>query len=239
MLIPPQRDVPERLDLHHGSLLEVRRSLHDIRRINTFLGGTRLSIHGILPLLRDVNDRAILLDVGCGLGDVGAALINAAAREGKVLRVVGLDINARHLGLARREYPQVLGVRGDAFRLPLGDLSVDIVHSSLFLHHFRAREVEGLLREFSRVARVGWFMNDLARHTLPLWFFRSTWPIFARSPLTRFDGSASVRRAYTRRELSRVAGVVPGARVRAHFPFRLSIAWRRSALPALASKVED
>ncbi len=229
MLIPPQRDVPERLDLHHGSLAEVRRSLHDIRRINTFLGGTRLSIHGILPLLKSVEGEAALLDVGCGLGDVGTAIKASAAREGKRMRVIGLDINSRHLGLARREYPEVLGVRGDAFRLPLGDASVDIVHSSLFLHHFRPPEVQALLLEFSRVARVGWFMNDLARHTLPLWFFRTTWPIFARSPLTRFDGSASVRRAYTHAELSRIAEPIVGARVRSHFPFRLSVAWQRSA----------
>lgn len=230
MLIPPQRDVPERLDLHHGSLREVRRSLHDIRRINTYLGGTSLSVRGCLSLLRGVNREATLLDVGCGLGDVAAAIQNAAAREGIRVRAVGLDINARHLKLARREYPQVLGVRGDAFRLPLGDASVDIVHSSLFLHHFRAREVEALLREFSRVARVGWFMNDLARHTLPLWFFRTTWPIFARSALTRFDGSASVRRAYTKAELSRIAQAIPGARVQAHLPFRLSVEWRRGGL---------
>jgi len=227
MLIPPQRDVPERLDLHHGSLAEVRRSLHDIRRINTYLGGTRLSIHGCLSLLQNVQRQATVLDVGCGLGDVGAAMQDAAAREGKALRMIGLDINVRHLRLARREYAQVLGVRGDAFRLPLGDASVDIVHSSLFLHHFRARQVEELLREFSRVARVGWFMNDLARHTLPLWFFRTTWPIFARSALTRFDGSASVRRAYTKSELKRIAAKIPGSRVRAHVPFRLSIEWRR------------
>ena len=229
MLIPPQRDVPERLDLHHGSLQEVRRSLHDIRRINTYLGGMGLSVRGCLSLLQNVGREVILLDVGSGLGDVGTAIAQAAAREGKSVRVIGLDINARHLELARREYPQVLGVRGDAFRLPLGDASVDIVHSSLFLHHFRAREIQSLLREFSRVARVGWFMNDLERHTLPLWFFRTTWPIFARSPLTRFDGSASVRRAYTKSELQRIVREIPNARVRAHVPFRLSVEWRRAS----------
>jgi SAM-dependent methyltransferase len=228
ILVPPQRDIPERLDLHHGSLAEVRRSLHDIRRINTYLGGTRLSVQGVLLLLPSDKKEATLLDVGSGLGDTGSALISAAARRGVKLSVIGLDINARHLMLARREHPQVLGVRGDAFRLPVGDLGVDIVHSSLFLHHFRAREIQDLLREFSRAARVGWFMNDLARHTLPLWFFRSTWPIFARSPLTRFDGSASVRRAYTKAELERVVAPISGARVRAHIPFRLSVEWRRA-----------
>jgi ubiquinone/menaquinone biosynthesis C-methylase UbiE len=227
MLVPPQRDVPELLDLHAGSPRETLKSLRDIRRINTYLGGTRLSLPHCLSLMDDRSRPWTLLDVGSGLGDVGVALENAACEKGLCLRVVGADISRLHLECSRREYPQVLGVRADAFRLPLANESVDIVHSSLFLHHFRAPQIELLLREFCRVARVGWVMNDLVRHTLPLWFFRSTWPIFARSHLTRYDGSASVRRAYTVAEMRRIIQKVPGAQVHAHVPFRLAVTWKR------------
>ena len=114
-------------------------------------------------------------------------------------------------------------MRADAFALPLADSSVDIVVSSLFLHHFRAPQIVQLLREFDRVARAGWVMNDLVRHIAPLLFFKTTWPIFARSYLTRHDGAASLRRGYTVQEMQQIVAPINGAAVRAHFPFRLSI----------------
>jgi SAM-dependent methyltransferase len=236
MLIPPQRDIPERLDLDHGSLREVRRSLRDIRRINRYLGGTALSVRGVLGLLESVEGEATVLDVGCGLGDVGVAI----QEGGGAARAGGACDWAGHFGAAtfsgrRVRARKYLRVRGDAFALPLRDRGVDAVHCSLFLHHFRAAQIESLGREFSRVARVGWFANDITRHTLPLWFFRTTWPIFARSALTRYDGSVSVRRAYTPREMSRVVRSIPGARVRAHVPFRLSVEWKRGRRAASTS----
>jgi 2-polyprenyl-3-methyl-5-hydroxy-6-metoxy-1,4-benzoquinol methylase len=228
-LVPPQRDRAELLDLNQSTLEEARRSLRDIRRINTYLGGTRLSSAAIFSMLRarDLR-RATLLDIGTGLGDIPLQLQQEARRRNIELQTIGLDINARHLRIAREEYgSKVLWLHANAFRLPLPDRSVDIVHSSLFLHHFRPPQIIALLREFSRVARVGWVMNDLVRHGLPLWFFRTTWPIFARSYITRLDGTASIRRAYTAQEMQRIVGKIDGARVRSHFPFRLSITWQR------------
>lgn len=235
-LVPPQRNREELLDLNRGSMHEVRSSLRDIRRINTYLGGTRISRRAILTMLEQNELReANMLDVGTGLADVPLHIVHKAKRRGITLHAIGLDINARHLELAREEMqdaPKVLLLRADAFTLPLPDQSVDVVHSSLFLHHFREAQIVQLIHEFSRVARVGWVMNDLVRHGLPLWFFRTTWPIFARSYLTRLDGAASIRRAYTVSEMQRIVRTFEGATVRAHFPFRLSVAWQRNSAGA-------
>ena len=233
MLLPPQRDIPELLDTHAHSRRETLKSLRDIRRINMFLGGRLISLRRCLEMMDDRSRPWTLLDVGCGLGDIGVALEEQARERGFTLRVVSSDISELHLDCARREYPQVLGLRCDAFHLPLADKSVDIVHSSLFLHHFRPQQIDSLLREFCRVARVGWAMNDLVRHTLPLWFFRTTWPIFARSHLTRYDGSASVRRAYTVGEMRHATRAIPGARVHSHIPFRLAVTWKREGRSSL------
>jgi ubiquinone/menaquinone biosynthesis C-methylase UbiE len=230
-LVPTQRNREELLDLHQGSLAEVRRSLHDIRRINTYLGGTRLTTHSTLQLLQRHNlHEATLLDIGTGLGDIPQTLQRAARQRNIELRCIGLDNNPRHLQIAQQEMDATSPVnwlQANAFRLPLPDQSVDVVHSSLFLHHFRAKQIVQLLREFSRVARVGWVMNDLARHGLPLWFFRTTWPIFARSYITRLDGTASIRRAYTRSEMQQIVENLPGVQVREPLPFRLILTWER------------
>ena len=231
-LVPPQRDRAELLDLQRGSREEVRRSLRDIARINTYLGGTKISRDAVFTLLEKNEMRdASVLDIGTGIADIPFYLQQQAARRGLLLRTFALDVNAQHLEIACEELPtesEVLLLRSDAFRLPFADASIDVVHSSLFLHHFRAPEIAVLLHEFSRVAKIGWVMNDLERHGLPLWFFRTTWPIFARSPITRLDGVASIRRACTLDEMRKIMDEFPGAKVERKFPFRLRVQWRRA-----------
>ena len=231
-LVPPQRDRAELLDLQLGSREEVRRSLRDIARINNFLGGTKTSCDAIFAMLKKSKKRnASVLDIGTGIGDIPFHLQKQSARRGVKLQTFALDLNARHLEIAREELSAESGVlllRGDAFQLPFADASVDIVHSSLFLHHFRAPEIQVLLHEFSRVAKVGWVMNDLERHGLPLWFFRTTWPVFARSYITRLDGTASIRRAYTLHETRNIIREFENAKVGRRFPFRLCAQWTRA-----------
>ncbi len=225
-----QIDRAELLDLRQGSLAEVRTSLHDIRRINTYLGGAKVIGDATFALLRKHNLRhATILDIGTGSGDLPTYLARKARRYNLELKVFALDINARHLKIAREDLrdttPNIHLLQADAFHLPLENESVDVVISSLFLHHFRAPQIRELLAEFERVSRVGFVVNDLVRHNVPLWFFRLTRPIFARSYITRHDGAASLRRAYTTAEMREIVcgSSVQKAVVREHFPFRLSI----------------
>jgi ubiquinone/menaquinone biosynthesis C-methylase UbiE len=239
-LVPPQTNREELLDRNFGTLAEVRRSLHDIRRINRYLGGARVVCHPALSMLKQRGLRAAtILDIGTGCADLPLRLQHDARRAGIDVRVIGLDINARHLRIAREDLraARVLAatkniqlLRADAFRLPLKDNSVDVVISSLFLHHFRAPQIAELLREFDRVSRVGFVMNDLVRHNIPLYFFRLTRPLFARSYLTRHDGEASLRRGYTVAEMEKIVAKsgISHARVAAHFPFRLSVTREKS-----------
>ena len=227
----PQTERAELLDLHSGSLREVRRSLHDIRRINRYLGGTKVLGDATFSLLQKHDlQNATVLDIGTGSADLPLYLAQQAQRRKLTIRVLALDISARHLQIAREdlrfEYSKEIPLlQADAFQLPLRDKSVDIVISSLFLHHFRTPQIHRLLAEFERVSRVGWIVNDLVRHNVPLWFFRLTRPIFATSYLTRYDGEVSLRRAYTAREMQEIVrqSSVPTARVQSHFPFRMSI----------------
>lgn len=225
----PQREKPELLDLHAGNLPEVRRSLGDIARINTYLGGAKPVCDAVWDLLGD-RENVTVLDIGTGNADIPLRLVGQAKKRGVNLKVIGLDINERHLQIAREETlerAEISLLGADAFELPLRDQSVDVVISTLFLHHFRAPEIRALLREFSRVARVGWTMHDQVRDALPLWFFRLARPVLARSYLTRYDAVASIYRAYTPAEMRAIVAPLPGAQVATSFPYRLSVNWRR------------
>ncbi len=229
MLSLPQRERPELLDLHAGNLPEVRRSLGDIQRINTYLGGAKPVCNAVWNLVGE-RPRATVLDIGTGNADIPRRLARQARKRGVDLTIIGLDINARHLQIAREEtadFPAIHLIGADAFALPLADQSVDIVFSTLFLHHFRAPQIQSLLTEFTRVARVGWTMHDQIRNRLPLWFFRVARPVLARSYLTRYDAVASIYRAYTLDEMRQIVAPFAGAEVQEHFPYRLSASWQR------------
>lgn len=206
--------------------------MQDIRRINLLLGGRRAFYRAVFNLLEPGSD-ALILDVGTGAADVALQLLSHGqqSRETYPLRVMGLDIKPEHLRVARenrdlapaRVRTSCTLVAGDAFRLPLEDGSVDVVISTLFLHHFSHLELVGLFAELGRVARRGVVLNDITRAYVPLWFFRLARPVLARSYLTRHDGEASLRRAYTLQEMKQMAGECGGWQVESVFPYRMLV----------------
>ncbi len=74
---------------------------------------------------------AVVVDVACGTGD----LCRALDRSGYV--AFGLDRSAGMLAMARTDAPLL---RGDAFRLPFADTSVDGVVCGFGLRNFPARD---------------------------------------------------------------------------------------------------
>lgn len=86
-----------------------------------------------------------ILDAGCGTG--GDALF--LRRYG---RVVGLDLAAEALDLARQRLPGCL-VRGSVVQLPFADQSFDLVTSFDVLYHRAVIDEQHALREMWRVLR--------------------------------------------------------------------------------------
>ena len=226
---PPQRDRAELLDQKAGSPREVEKSLRDIARINACLGGAAVVENALWPLLEGRSE-ATILDIGAGSGDIARRLVAQAARRGLKISIIAADLQEEHLRVAKKDSADVTGIHlvgADAFALPLRDASVDVVLASLFLHHFRPPQIAELLHEFERVSRVGFIANDIVRDWVPLVFFRLTAPVFAKSYLTRYDGAASIMRAYTVGEMeSIVASSGVRAKVKEHFPYRMSVVSR-------------
>lgn len=92
---------------------------------------------------------AEVLDVAAGPGNVAIAMISAGAR-----RVVALDLSYNMLAEgARRGYPDITFVNGDAQALPFPDASFDAVTISFGLRN--VPDPERVLGEFARVLRPG------------------------------------------------------------------------------------
>src|SRR5688572_25239827 len=77
----------------------LRGNLRDLERANRWLGGASLSARAIAALAGD-RGALTILDVGTGAADIPAALLAGAARDGRDLRVTGVDSRAEVLSAA-------------------------------------------------------------------------------------------------------------------------------------------
>jgi SAM-dependent methyltransferase len=170
-------------------------SLGDLVRINARLGG-----HGILQRtisrLYPETEPFYALDVGAASGDAARVirLVNPQAT------VVSLDYRSHHLRLA--DQPKLVA---DAFHLPFHRGEFDLVHCSLFLHHFGNQQIVQLLQEFGRISRRYVVASDLERHPLAFWFLPATKWLFGWHPITLHDGPISVRAGFKFNELAALA----------------------------------
>ena len=204
---PARIDEPELIDDEGQPYVDFRASMTDVQRANRFLGGTPVVIRQAKIWLRAAKaDPAFaarpvtFLDVATGSGDLPRAILALARREEAPVRVLGLDFSPPILRFAREEVgteSDIRLVRGDAFRLPFADASVDYVLCSLAFHHFGFEQSVTALREMERVARHGWLVNDLRRAWSAWFLFRAVSTLTGMNRLTRHDGPASVLRAYS------------------------------------------
>jgi len=170
-----------------------------------------------------------ILDLACGGGDVTLALERYAERHGVDVEVSGCDASA--LAVARAtERAATTGSRARFFRLdvlrePL-PRDVDVVCSTLFLHHLDEADAVALLAKMSAASRRALIVQDLERSRAGVALAYLGVHLLTRSDVARVDGPRSVRAAYTPQEavaLARRAGL--DARVRRCWPWRYSLTW--------------
>jgi SAM-dependent methyltransferase len=103
-----------------------------------------------------------ILDAGCGLGD-GSALVASELPEARVL---GANLSATQLRLARARNPGCDWGRMDATRLAIADSALDWVLSVEAMFHFAPRRA--FLEEALRVLRPGGVavLSDLLFHSV-------------------------------------------------------------------------
>lgn len=234
--IPMKRVViAELLDRDAGTQEEIEASLADLRRINRLFGG----ISTMSKLVRRVAEKTgarevAMLDVGGASGDI-AELIQQRLRErGVRLDCVVLDRAASHLARGRDALatasgtPALPAVAADALALPFANDSFDLVGCSLFIHHLEPSETVKFVNEALRVCRRAVLINDLRRSFIHLALVYSGWPLY-RSRLTKHDGPASVRQAYTPEEIRDLLRHTRAAAVEIsnHYLYRMGvIAWK-------------
>jgi ubiquinone/menaquinone biosynthesis C-methylase UbiE len=220
-------NTPEILDSNTCPPAEGQASLEDLCRINRWFGGVTTTRSLIERVAAAAGQKHFsLLEVAAGFGEVPRAAARQLQRKGITLEVTDLDLVPSHLQRGHR------ALVADARALPFRDNSFDLVSCSLFAHHLDPEELRQFAREALRVSRCALLINDLVRHPLHLLLVYAGFPLM-RSYVSRFDGVASVRKAYLPEEMQQILsgdgdhnGKVEISR---HYLFRMGvIVWKES-----------
>jgi ubiquinone/menaquinone biosynthesis C-methylase UbiE len=165
----------------------------------------------IMRELQVLKPHGRLVDVGCGPGYLARGI---AARLPQ-LAVLGLDIDPRALALARGyrgRTPPAGWLAADAQQLPFADGSLDVVVSSLSLHHWN--NVPAALREFYRVLRPGGklLIWDLRRNAPHFFYYGLAvgQRLFSPRGIKETNGAVgSFWSSYTPAELREIVATIP------------------------------
>lgn len=177
-------------------------ALKELTVINTFLGGNAVSRKGIAALLERIPEHGpvSLLDVGSG----GSDLSHSLPADRRTIAITSLDINFGACQYSKVTYPGLAVVNGSVLDLPFKERSFDIVHASLFLHHFTETELQTIIVSLYRVSRYGVVINDLRRSLFAYIGIVLLTQLFSRSTMVKNDGPISVRRGFVRKELKQL-----------------------------------
>jgi SAM-dependent methyltransferase len=102
-------------------------------------------IHLLEELAARLPDGARVLDAGCGAGLPVAQILSER------FRVVGVDISARQIALARENVPNAEFIQADLTTLELPDASFDAIVSYYAIIHVPREEHRALLENFRRM----------------------------------------------------------------------------------------
>ena len=113
----------------------------------------------IIPLaLEELVGRHIVLDVGCGDGQIARAL----AKQGS--SVLGIDPTQLHIDIANERAGGPTYLLGSATKLPVADASQDAVVACLVFEHID--EVDAAIAEVARVLKPGGQFSFFLNHPL-------------------------------------------------------------------------
>lgn len=202
----------ELMDDFHGNPKALEDVLNDITRVNTLLGGSKITENAVFKLIReDGNKSYTILDVGCADGHMLRALAKRARKVHTDISFIGVDLNEEALRIAKqksKDFPEISYRNQDVFTMEGMDL--DLIITTLTLHHFGNGQIPELLARLAHMARLGVVINDLQRSCVAYYLFRVFSAIFIKTSTAKIDGLISIARGFRRMELRAFAQDLPG-----------------------------
>ncbi|MEM0995073.1 MAG: methyltransferase domain-containing protein [Bacteroidota bacterium] len=186
----------------------IDQTLKELEIINRLLGGNQISVKALVQLLQQSAKKEItLLDLGCGGGDILMLMADWARKHNYTIHFIGIDANPSIVAYARnncKAYPEISFQCLNIFSAEYRELDCDVVHASLFTHHFTQEQLFDLFQIFKQQAQLGIIINDLHRHTLAYYSIKWLTKFFSKSPMVQHDAALSVARSFRRDDIKAI-----------------------------------
>ncbi len=148
-----------------------------------------------------------IVDLATGSGDIPRLIVDLARRMGANVEVDALDRQSATLEIARGlsgDYPEISFLEGNTLQFDRPD-RYDIVLCSLVLHHFSDEDAVSVLRRCRELSRKFVLVADLRRGLLATAGVYFLTALIFREPMTRYDARLSAARAFSFKELDKLA----------------------------------
>jgi len=223
-------DRPEIMDDFEMEGEALREALDKIAKINQLLGGNKLTLQGVQYLLKSFakTDEIVIVDVGCGNGDMLRHLANFALENDLNFRLIGIDANnytVKHAIKLSTSYSNISYKCQDIFGESFQELKYDIVLCTLTLHHFKDEEIKQLLQTFYSNGAIGIVINDLQRSALAYRLFQGLCVVFQLNEMSKEDGLTSILRGFKRNELESFSTKLKFSNYKIHWKWAFRYQW--------------
>ena len=209
---------------------EMKNLLRDLKVVNTWLGGNRITFRGVTKLMRKKCKQhpITLLDIGCGDGELLRKFVKFADKNNFKVHCIGVDFNENILEYAENqsvEFPNIKFQKVDVFLEQELLPNCDIAVCTLFMHHFRNNEIEGLLNNLIKKVNLGIVVNNLHRSRMAFQLFKIISFLFLKTKTAKFDGLVSIARGFKKREIKTFASRIPNQKSEIHWRWAFRYQW--------------
>ncbi|MDD3019885.1 MAG: hypothetical protein PHX61_02760 [Alphaproteobacteria bacterium] len=226
---------PELMDTESLSFQDFNLYLSHLEYINrfTFLYGPVLRWLDKEHLVKPAKPLEIL-EIASGGGDTARQIWRFSQKNNFNVKVIGIDINPYATKTAQIKTPggaPLYFKTADVFSYT-PPIKPEYIISIQFTHHLEDKNLITFIAWLDRTAEYGWFIYDLHRHPIPYYFIKYVLKFLPVYHFAKNDGPLSVAKAFTKADWEsflQKAGIEQSrVSIKWHFPFRYSIACRKS-----------
>lgn len=194
--------------------VEMGKLLKDLKVVNQWLGGYKISLKALSELLKNSpkHKKIKILDIGCGDGHMLKLCGDFLQKNGYEYEGIGIDFNPNILKIARaqsKNYPNISFSQLDVLKQGHLIPKCDFAFCTLFLHHFSDEKIELLLQLVLAKTEVAIIINDLQRSKLAFNLFRIFSLVALKTETARYDGLVSVARSFSKNEIESITNKLP------------------------------
>lgn len=177
-------------------------NLKELEFINKYLGGHLISTKGMNAVLVNRSKTYHIIDIGCGGGDSLKAIADWSKGKNIKIHLTGIDLKQDCIDYSKnncKKYKEIQ-FRCDDFRNAFSKGNkIDVVHASLFCHHFKEDDLIEFVKLCSDNGAM-FIINDLERNPLAYYSIKLLTLLFSKSPLVKHDAPLSVLRGFRKAE---------------------------------------